>query len=87
MKVNLRKEMLCMGLCAAMSFAYSVQATAAPEGNSVNAVQQAKKVTGTVSDSQGPLIGATILEKGTSNGVVTDFDGNFDINVQPGCNA
>ena len=84
MKVNLRKEMLCMGLCAAMSFAYSVQATAAPEGNSVNAVQQAKKVTGTVSDSQGPLIGATILEKGTSNGVVTDFDGNFDINVQPG---
>ena len=84
MKVNLRKEMLCMGLCAAMSFAYSVQATAAPEGSSVNAVQQAKKVTGTVSDSQGPLIGATILEKGTSNGVVTDFDGNFDINVQPG---
>ena len=53
--------------------------------NSVQAVQQAtKKVTGTVSDSQGPVIGASVVEKGTSNGVVTDFDGNFTLNVQPG---
>ena len=84
MKVNLKKEVLCIGLCSAMWLAASVQTMAASESNSVNAVQQAKKVTGTVSDSQGPLIGATILEKGTTNGVVTDFDGNYDINVQPG---
>lgn len=32
----------------------------------------------------GPLIGATIKEKGTGNGVVTDLDGNFSINVKPG---
>ena len=62
-----------MGLCTVMGLTLSTQASAAPEGNSVNAVQQAKRVTGTVSDSQGPLIGATILEKGTTNGVVTDF--------------
>ena len=33
----------------------------------------------------GPVIGASVVEKGnTSNGVVTDFDGNFTINVKPG---
>ena len=52
---------------------------------SVEAVQQTtKKVTGTVSDSQGPVIGASVVEKGTTNGVVTDFDGNFTLNVKPG---
>ena len=39
-------------------------------------------VTGTISDDSGdPLIGATILEKGTGNGTVSDFNGNFEINV------
>ena len=52
---------------------------------SVEAVQQTtKKVTGTVSDSQGPVIGASVVEKGTTNGAVTDFDGNFTLNVKPG---
>ncbi|WP_220377719.1 MULTISPECIES: TonB-dependent receptor [unclassified Arenibacter] len=39
-------------------------------------------VTGTVSDEQNvPLPGATVVEKGTSNGTTTDFDGNFTIQV------
>ncbi|MBA4745702.1 MAG: SusC/RagA family TonB-linked outer membrane protein [Muricauda sp.] len=39
-------------------------------------------VTGTVVDSQGaPLPGATVIEKGTSNGTQSDFDGNFSIQV------
>jgi len=52
----------------------------------VQNVQQAtKKITGTVVDAQGPVIGASVVEKGnTGNGVVTDFDGNFSINVNPG---
>ncbi|MBQ8463881.1 MAG: TonB-dependent receptor [Prevotella sp.] len=42
-------------------------------------------ITGTVVDASGEgVIGATVMEKGTSNGVVTDFDGNFKIKVQPG---
>ena len=42
-------------------------------------------VTGTVVEdkSQEPLIGATVLEKGTNNGVVTDIDGNYSISVSP----
>lgn len=39
-------------------------------------------VKGNISDSQGePVIGASVIEKGTSNGVITDFDGNFSLNV------
>lgn len=44
-----------------------------------------KTVTGVVSDDQGmPLPGATVLEQGTTNGVSTDFDGNFSIDVAEG---
>ena len=41
-----------------------------------------KKITGKVIDAKGePVIGATVMEKGTTNGTITDFDGNFTINV------
>ncbi len=41
-----------------------------------------KTISGTITDDDGmPLPGANIVEKGTSNGVQTDFDGNFTINV------
>lgn len=44
------------------------------------------RITGTVVDVQGePIIGASVVEKGTSNnGVITDVDGNFVLNVSPG---
>ncbi|MDV7138057.1 SusC/RagA family TonB-linked outer membrane protein [Maribacter sp. TH_r10] len=42
---------------------------------------QAQEVSGTVSDANGPLPGASVVEKGTTNGTQTDFDGNFTINV------
>lgn len=42
-------------------------------------------MTGNVSDSEGPVIGASVVEKGNpSNGAVTDLDGNFSLNVKPG---
>jgi len=44
--------------------------------------QQTRRVTGTVTDAAGEtIIGANILEKGTTNGTVTDIDGNFSISV------
>ena len=44
---------------------------------------QTAEITGNVlaADTNAPLPGVTVLEKGTSNGVVTDFDGNYTINV------
>lgn len=43
---------------------------------------QNKTVTGKVTDDSGvPLLGVNVLEKGTSNGTSTDFDGNYTINV------
>jgi len=42
-------------------------------------------ISGTVVDATGePIIGATVMEKGTSNGTVTDFDGNFKLKVPAG---
>ena len=43
-----------------------------------------QEITGTVTDAMGPVIGATVMEKGTNNGTVTDFDGNFTLKVEPG---
>ncbi len=42
------------------------------------------EITGSVEDDMGPVIGATVMEKGTSNGTVTDFDGNFKLKVKAG---
>lgn len=43
------------------------------------------EISGTVVDATGEtVIGATIMEKGTSNGTVTDFDGNFKLKVEAG---
>jgi TonB-linked SusC/RagA family outer membrane protein len=43
---------------------------------------QTKRIEGTVSDAAGdPIIGANVLEKGTTNGVITDIDGHFTLNV------
>ena len=41
----------------------------------------AQTITGTVSDNVGSLIGVTVMEKGTSNGVVTDIDGKYSISI------
>lgn len=53
---------------------------------SVHLFAQQITVSGNVKDSSGePVIGASVLVKGTTNGVITDFDGNFSIaNVEDG---
>ena len=46
------------------------------------AAQQANKVTGIVKDNAGiPIVGATIMEKGSTNGTVSDLDGNFSLQM------
>lgn len=77
--------MLLVGALASLGLSYTTEAWAASPSQSVNAVQQAKKVTGNVSDAEGPIIGASVVEKGNpGNGTVSDLDGNFTLNVKPG---
>ena len=58
------------------------QVYAATEPSSQAIQQQSNKVTGKVSDATGPIIGASVVEKGTANGTITDLDGNFSLNVK-----
>ena len=52
---------------------------------SISVLAQAKTVTGTVVDAIGePIIGASVLEMGTTNGTITDVDGNFTLQVPEG---
>ena len=60
-------------------------ATSAQGADDVKITQQSETATGTVVDAMGPVIGASVVVKGTTNGVITDFDGNFSIpNVKKG---
>ena len=45
---------------------------------------QTKNVSGIVTDDMGPVVGASVIEKGTQNGVITDLDGKYSINVPQG---
>ena len=81
MSFKAKKTALVAGLCF-LGMVPAQQASAAT--TAVASVQQTKQATGYVADSQGPLIGATVMEKGTNNGTVTDFNGFFTLNVKPG---
>lgn len=51
----------------------------------VEAVKQQKSINGIVADEQGePIIGASVLEKGTTNGTITDLDGRFTLSIGKG---
>lgn len=85
MNLNLRKSVLLVGALASLGLSYTTEALATSPNFAVNSVQQSKKVTGNVSDAEGPIIGASVVEKGNpGNGTVTDLDGNFTLNVKPG---
>lgn len=60
-------------------------ATQPASGRSLGTTEQlqAITVTGLVIDTNGePVIGASVVEKGTTNGIMTDIDGKFTLNVQ-----
>ena len=78
------REKLLAGIAALSLLGISPQQTFAAQIATSQAVQQSKKITGTVVDSQGPIIGATVKVKGTNNAAVTDLDGNFTLNVSAG---
>lgn len=78
------REKLLASVAALSLLGISPQQTFAAQITTNQAVQQTKKITGNVSDAMGPIIGATVKVKGTKNAAVTDFDGNYTLNVGAG---
>ena len=90
MTKNESKLLSLQGIAKASAFclllsAFSVDAAMAVPASAgtvdeVMVVQQGKKVTGMVVDGAGePVIGANVVVKGTTNGTITDFDGNYSL--------
>ena len=86
MNLNYSKEKILAGVCLVSLLGISPQAFAGGKNSPLPMEQQqaTKKITGTVSDAMGPVIGASVLVKGTSTGAATDFDGKFTLNAKPG---
>ena len=84
-KSNQRKiaELMCaMALCSVPVFAGVTPSANAAGVQTVSLQQNNKVVKGHVVDESGePLIGVSVKEVGTSNGAITDIDGNFTLNV------
>lgn len=76
----------CLLLAAlTVSSAPAVDTLAGNKKDAVQAVQQTKKVTGSVVDANGePVIGAAVQVKGTRTGTITDFDGKFTVDARVG---
>lgn len=87
MKIERATQLLFLLLvCQGGNAAYANLPRGANEA-SVQVSAQANKITvsGTVVDVNGePLVGVSVLEKGTSNGTITDIDGNFSLSVSEG---
>lgn len=83
---NNRKALAALLLCTGFIAGHPLAMRAESNGQSLQTVQQQQiKVSGIVKDALGePVIGASVLEKGTSNGIITDINGNFSLTVKPG---
>lgn len=81
-----RKALTALLLCTGFVVAQPLSVMAEDGVASVQTVQQQKlSVSGVIKDASGePVIGASVLEKGTANGTITDFNGNFTLNAAPG---
>ncbi|MBC8601912.1 TonB-dependent receptor [Parabacteroides acidifaciens] len=73
---------LCLLMSAFSAHAAFAVPVSASDGN-VMVAQQGKTITGVVNDELGPVAGANIVVKGTTNGTMTDMDGHFSISNVP----
>lgn len=72
--------LLSGALCSTMN----IHAAGNPIAHGTSISQQKTKLTGTVEDTFGPVTGASVVIKGTTNGTITDLDGNFNLEVAKG---
>lgn len=76
-KRTLKKRAAISSLCLLLIFAFSSFGTLHSQAQN--------RISGTVIDVNGmPLLGVNVIQKGTSNGTVTDFDGNYELNLVSG---
>ena len=75
-----------LGLSYSQKGSYIVLSSHKIKETSASLVDRQKKtITGVVTDEMGePIIGANVIEKGTTNGIITDIDGKFTLEVAPG---
>ncbi len=79
------KTTLCVGACMVFQLGDLPAIMATPFTPAMGIMQQTKRITGTVLDERGEaVIGANVIEKGTTNGVMTGLDGEFSLEVKPG---
>ena len=75
---------IAVGLFVSGGLSSAAVATGLLDSAAMEVTQQTVTVKGQVLDLNGePIIGANILEKGTTNGTITDYEGNFTLNVKP----
>ena len=85
MNKDFKRTVLLMSIFLMYGLAYSGSTWAASSHHAMSVEQQKQTVKGVVNDNYGAVIGASVIEKGNpSNGVITDFDGNFEISVNSG---
>ncbi len=84
-RVLFSRAFVKVAACAVLSVGLPLAVYAEPGSvTATEAVQQTKTVTGQIVDSKGEtIIGANIMEKGTTNGTITDFDGKFSLTTAP----
>ena len=80
---NCKQALLCGTLSLCLLGGIPQVVTTATAGT-LSAQQEGKKVTGTVTDAMGPVIGASVMVKGTTTGSLTDIDGNFTLTAPRG---
>lgn len=73
------KSISLLLVATALSLTGNIYAEIAPVKPGIDFSQQDGKVTGTVVDSFGPVTGASVIIKGTTNGNITDLDGKFTL--------
>ena len=79
------KNVFMAGVFITLLFCGSPSLSWATSSHTVETVQQKQKIAGVVVDQNGePIIGANILQKGTSNGTITDINGQFILNCPIG---
>lgn len=83
MSFKATEKLWIVSICFSFLFC-AIPIYAFPSIESEGVMQQSRRITGVVVDQTGEsIIGANVLEKGTTNGVITNIDGEFTISVQP----